>query len=417
MNRALTDSEIKQQLREYIDQFPAFKAILRCLPALELQLQGSVLRFSFKYPCFAPFYEKNYRALFERLIPACFTEEICLLQADSAFSPPRLEKPKSDPLSDSLSDPFGEFIASEANRPALEAARQLSQNKAGAPGFLLVTGAPGSGKSCLLRLTGNAFVSRYGDKAVAQGRALAFRPKLAPHDFWDGTRVLILDDIQETGANPALQSLLAAFIDEGLQTSGKIVLAFCGTDPAIFSSRLNRRLEQALRMELFCADLATRIAYAEKASQNLGLNLHKSQIIALARYAPKISALSGLLQKLKFHDMLGIQPLSPEELEKLALPAGTAPGWRKILQQVGERLNVSLPDMVGQSRRHELVVARQAAMLLCRNKLGLSYPELGRIFGGRDHSTIIHGIRKIQQLRKTDKIMHNLLTELEQGND
>lgn len=283
--------------------------------------------------------------------------------------------------------------------------------------MLLLTGAPGSGKTCLLSLTAAALTARYGDRAVAQSRALAFRPKVAPHDFWTNTHALLLDDIQETISDSPLQTMLAAYIDQGLQAKARIVLAFCGNDPSIFNSRLNRRLEQALRMELFCADLITRIAYAEKASQKLGLNLQKSQIVALARHATKISALSGLLQKLKFHAKLGIQPLAPEELEKLTLPMGIAPRWRKILLRVGERLDVSLPEMVGQSRRHEFVVARQAAMFLCREKLGLSYPELGRIFGGRDHSTIIHGIRKIQQLRKTDKDMHNLLTELEQGED
>lgn len=417
MKRALTDAQIKQQLKDYIDRFPAFKIILSCLPALDLQLQDTVLRLGFKYSCFAPFYEKNYRTLFERLVTACFNEEISLLYSDSAFSPTGVKKPLANHLSDFLSDPFSEFIPSEANKPALEAARRISQDEEGAPHMLLFTGVPGSGKTCLLDLTAAAFISRYGGRAVTQSRALAFRPKLAPHEFWASTRALLLDDLQETGSNQGLQNLLTAFIDEGVQSNAKIVLAFCGSDPAIFSSRLNRRLEGALRMELFCADLATRIAYTEKASRRLGLTLKKSQIIALARYAPKISALSGLLQKLKFHDMLGFQQLSPEELEKLALPAERASGWRRILQQVGERLGVSLPDMVGQSRRHEFVVARQAAMLLCRNKLGLSYPELGQIFGGRDHSTIIHGIRKIQQLRKTDKDMYNLLAELEQTDD
>lgn len=413
MTRALTDAEIKQQLKDYIDHFPAFKTILACLPALELALQGSVLRLGFKYPCFAPFYEKNYRTLFERLIQACLNEEISFLYQDSGFFPPATKKAHSTPLS----DPFAEFIASKANQPALAAARRISLDEEMGSHMLLLTGAPGSGKSYLLTLTGAAFSARYGERAVAQGRALAFRPMLAPHEFWASTRALLLDDIQETVSNPSLQKLLTSFIDEGLEGNAKIVLAFCGTDPAIFNSRLNRRLEQALRMELFCADLATRIAYTEKTSQKLGLNLQKNQIVALARHVSKISALSGLLQKLKFHAMLGTQQLSPEELEKLAIPAGTAPGWRKILQQVGERLNVSLPEMLGQSKRREFVMARQAAMLLCRNKLGLSYPELGRIFGGRDHSTIIHGIRKIQQLRTSDKDMHKLLTELEQGDD
>ncbi len=69
-------------------------------------------------------------------------------------------------------------------------------------------------------------------------------------------------------------------------------------------------------------------------------------------------------------------------------------------------------DILGTRRKPDFVLARQVAMYLCRRKLGLSYPELGKAFG-RGHSTVIHAIKKIQALPQTDKVLHKLVTDLE----
>ena len=76
-------------------------------------------------------------------------------------------------------------------------------------------------------------------------------------------------------------------------------------------------------------------------------------------------------------------------------------------------LNLRPEDILGGKRRPNLVLARQVAMYLCRQKLGLSYPELGRAFGGRDHSTVIHAIKKIKKLLISDKDVQRLVTQLE----
>ena len=147
----------------------------------------------------------------------------------------------------------------------------------------------------------------------------------------------------------------------------------------------------------------------------MDLNLTRAQIMSICRHSARFSAILGLLQKIEFYGKLTGQEFTPEELEKLAHPANQPASWQKITGRVALRLGVRQADLLGPSRKQEHVFARQAAMYLCRNGLGLSYPELGRLFGGRDHATVIHGIRKIQQLRKVDKDINNLLTELENG--
>jgi chromosomal replication initiator protein len=83
-----------------------------------------------------------------------------------------------------------------------------------------------------------------------------------------------------------------------------------------------------------------------------------------------------------------------------------------IVGLVSRGFNLAPEDILGTRRKPDFVLARQVAMYLCRRKLGLSYPELGKAFG-RDHSTVIHAIKKIQALPQTDKVLHKLVTDLE----
>lgn len=82
------------------------------------------------------------------------------------------------------------------------------------------------------------------------------------------------------------------------------------------------------------------------------------------------------------------------------------------MDEVCASFGVTREDLLSPGRRHELVLARQAGMFLCRKHLGLSFPELGRIFGGRDHSTVLYSCKKIEQLQRDDKEIKNRLHDL-----
>ena len=72
-------------------------------------------------------------------------------------------------------------------------------------------------------------------------------------------------------------------------------------------------------------------------------------------------------------------------------------------------------EVLGNGRRPQLVLARQIAMYVCRRRLGLSYPELGRMFGGRDHSTVVHAVKKIKQMLESNKEVQNVVAALEKS--
>ena len=88
-------------------------------------------------------------------------------------------------------------------------------------------------------------------------------------------------------------------------------------------------------------------------------------------------------------------------------------GHEQILAEAARCCDAAPADITGTGRHARLVMARQAAMYVCRRHLGLSYPELGRAFGGRDHSTVIHAVKKIGKMLESNKDVQHLVARLE----
>ena len=100
-------------------------------------------------------------------------------------------------------------------------------------------------------------------------------------------------------------------------------------------------------------------------------------------------------------------------MERLLHGTAARPGdYRDIMEAVARHYGLSADDLVGDKRHPQLVLARQIAMYACRRHLGLSYPELGRAFGGRDHSTVIHAVKKIEKILVNDKNVRHLVASV-----
>ena len=109
-------------------------------------------------------------------------------------------------------------------------------------------------------------------------------------------------------------------------------------------------------------------------------------------------------------------PPSLDDLERLARTGPVQAchaGHEQILAEAARCCDAAPADITGTGRHARLVMARQAAMYVCRRHLGLSYPELGRAFGGRDHSTVIHAVKKIGKMLESNKDVQHLVARLE----
>lgn len=357
--------------------------------------------------------------------------------------------------------PFGEdrtfdtFIANGKHKWALTLARDLARRTAhggaGAPArggenLLVLCGGHGTGKTHVLHAVGNELFRTLGrDLRLLSADDLTERFVTAPgtdarvalrHELAD-TRALLIDDAQRLAAgafSPAapaaaggpsssppasptddLQNELCLILDRFLEQGKTVMLAGAGHPREWrLSAGLFSRLETGLWAELPEPDLDVRLRYAQRQAKALRAPLHRESLLVLAQHCSDIRRLSGLIRRAAAHRTLLGRELSEQDtlniIRQGADPSPLSP--QLIISIVGERCGIPAREILGEKRRPDLVQARQLAMYLCRELLGHSYPVIGKLFGGKDHSTVMHGVKKIKQLQDTDRLIHSLVTEL-----
>lgn len=413
------------------------------LDALALRLEEGRLVVGFPHSYFARWFSMYKQAGFESALARRFPEVpgICyedtpgwtrpgsdapgLATASAPVAPAPGASPNYAAHTDTDgADPFDRFIVNAKNAFPLATARKIAGE--GAPGGATVVvfcGKSGTGKTRLLRALAVALGRRLGEGRVQYCGAAQFcgpgGGTARGAGFWQSCDAVLLDDVQDLAPETLLQRELAAWMDaRPARAPGRLMIfAHAGPagDLAHLTERLRTRLESGLVLELLEPDLDVRLRYLQRAARERELPLSREQLLYLAQRCAQFSLLQGLLRKVEaFAALNGRAPLQAD-LENIVRTGGSVrpAGCREILSSVARGFNLRTEDILGARRRPDLVLARQVAMYLCRRKLGLSYPELGRAFGGRDHSTVIHAVKKIHRLLETDKVVHSLVTELE----
>jgi chromosomal replication initiator protein len=341
-----------------------------------------------------------------------------------------LHRPEAAPDQD-LHAPFGaaytldNYLFNAKNNFPLTVLKETAAGKL-ACNPLVLYGDTGSGKTHLARALGNALSARYGRDAVFFGNADDPAAMQAPLNAWQDEcealrrlssyKALIVDNMQRLSLLPRLSEIMPALIDHCLE-QGKPFVATTGLAPAEWEQlpkRISARLEQGLIMILHTADMDIRLRYVQQQNRMLRLGLGRSQILVLAQQCTGFRRLIGIMQRLSaLRDLLG-QDISREDMNRvLSHTADTGSlNAQQVIRLVAARCNMRPEDIVGEKRHPRIAQARQMAMFLCRTLLHSSYPAIGRLFGDRDHSTVIHSIKKMQFLWDTDKDMHTTLTEL-----
>lgn len=456
----LTVEELKQGLRPLLSGSPgagdngaagtAGLAPGAWFEALALRLEDGALVVGFPHSYFARWFCAHKQAGFESALAQCWPGMPGIRYEDAPSAPaPVARRPAEEAAAaaetpgdtageaadkdtgedtdeDSGEDAFGRFIVNAKNAFPLATARKAAAEGATAGGAALVfCGKSGTGKTQLLKAMAATLARRLGSGVILCGAAkfcggLGDGAAGALHgraeQFWQGCRALLLDDMQDLAGEASWQRSLAALMDA--RPAGRL-LVFAHAGPARelgrLAERLRSRLESGLVLELLDPDLDVRLRYLQRAVREHELPLTREQLLYLAQRCVQFSLLQGLLRKVEaFAELNGRAPLQAD-LENIVRTGGSVrpAGCREIVGSVARGFNLRAEDVLGTRRRPDLVLARQVAMYLCRRKLGLSYPELGRAFGGRDHSTVIHAVKKIHKLLETDKVVHTLVTELE----
>ncbi|MEO0142636.1 MAG: chromosomal replication initiator protein DnaA [candidate division WOR-3 bacterium] len=313
---------------------------------------------------------------------------------------------------------FENFVVGKNNEFAHAAALAVAEAPGEAYNPLFLYGGVGLGKTHLMQAIGN-FVHRQHKnmkvyytqaenimneliEAIQKNLQIAFKKKYRTID------ILLIDDIQFLYGKERLQDEIFHTFDY-LYSQGKQIVLTSDRPPkelTTLEERLTSRFQGGLVVDLQPPDLETRIAILQKkaAIENVKLPSSVAYYIA-SRVKSNIRELEGCLIRL-----MAMASLSGQELtESLAEEAlrdmfGTngQPTKELILKRVCAEFGFSEEELKGKKRTPKLALARQIAMYLVRNLLNLSLTEIGEFFGGKDHSTVIHAIDKIERLRGVD---------------
>ena len=309
---------------------------------------------------------------------------------------------------------FEQFVTGTSNRFAHAAALAVAETPAGNYNPLFIHGDSGLGKTHLLRAISHYVNNHYPSYKVRYVTSETFlnefvqaiRNSTQP-DFkqvYRSNDVLLVDDIQFMEGKDGLQEEFFHTFNDLLQNGAQIVLSSDRGPDAIptLEDRLRSRFKSGLITDIQPPDLVTRLAILEKKAEFAAIEIPGEVLSFIAEnVTDSIRELEGALIKVTAYASITGQRCSYElanrVLADLIDKTTKAPVTvRTILKATSEVFDFTLEQITGGSRRRPLVDARQIAMYVTRNMTDLSYPEIGRAFGNRDHTTVIHAVRKIE---------------------
>ena len=309
---------------------------------------------------------------------------------------------------------FEQFVTGTSNRFSHAAALAVAETPAGAFNPLFIHGASGLGKTHLLRAIAHYVNNHYPSYKVRYVTSETFlnefvqaiRNSTQPEfkQVYRSNDVLLVDDIQFMEGKDGLQEEFFHTFNDLLQNGAQIVLSSDRTPDAMptLEDRLRSRFKSGLITDIQPPDLVTRLAILEKKAEYSAVEIPGDVLSFIAEnVTDSIRELEGALIKVIAYASITGQrcsyDLAKRVLADLIGNTTKAPVTATmILQATADVFNFTLEQITGGSRRRPLVDARQIAMYVTRNMTDLSYPEIGRAFGNRDHTTVIHAVRKIE---------------------
>jgi chromosomal replication initiator protein len=314
---------------------------------------------------------------------------------------------------------FDRFVIGEGNRAAHAAALAVAEAPSEAYNPLFLHGPPGLGKMHLLaavanylRLNAPGLSVRYTTAegftnefvaALRSSGAEGFKARYRDLD------VLLVDDVQFLEGKQRTEEEFFHTFNALYEGGSQLVLSAdrLPSELSTLESRLRDRFEWGLTVPVNPPDLPTRMTVLERLAREAGLATADRD--ALAELARRIDAnvrrLHGALTKAIAHASLTSKPLSAELIAEL-IPHGQQRARPTEIEAIQERVagafGISRAELVGSSRAATPLRARQVAILLTRESTDLSLPQIGRLYGGRDHSTVLNSLKRVEASLATD---------------
>jgi chromosomal replication initiator protein len=325
---------------------------------------------------------------------------------------------------------FKNFVVGAGNQFAHAACMAVAEQPAKAYNPLFIYGDTGLGKTHLLNAIGN-YVAERTDLRIAYLTTEQFTNEVINSIRYDKMMdlrkryrhidMLMIDDIQFLAGKERTQEEFFHTFNALYEAHKQLVLSsdrFPKDMPDI-EERLRSRFEWGLIADLQPPDVETRIAILRKKSEDEGVTLPEDVIQFLATtMKSNIRELEGSLVRLGAYASLTGQTITLEMAKSVLRDLiGTKKkivSMDDIQETVGARFHVKIADLKSRRRSKTLVHPRQIAMYLCRELTDSSYPEIGRQFGGKDHTTIIHACKQVIKAKDNDSVFCATLESLKE---
>jgi chromosomal replication initiator protein len=357
--------------------------------------------------------------------PAQAAAPLAAVVVDRAF------QPRHDPSGINARYTFDSFVIGSSNRFAHAAALAVAESPAQAYNPLFIYGHTGLGKTHLLHAIANYIAQHSAELSVRYVSSETF-----VNDFINSLRdkriegfkqryrtddILLIDDVQFFEGKERIQEEFFHTFNS-LHEAGKQIVMSSDRPPramATLEDRLRSRFEWGLITDIQPPDLETRIAILRRKVRSDGINVDDPELLTYiaSRVSTNIRELEGALTRvLAFSSLTGrrMDVELAQDVLRDVFPQGEAPAVTidRIQELVCERFSVTLEELTGDRRSQNIVYPRQVAMYLSRELTDSSLPKIGREFGGRDHTTVIHATSKIARMIREDRSVYNLVQEL-----
>jgi len=314
---------------------------------------------------------------------------------------------------------FENFVVGKPNELAYAAARRVADSETATYNPLFLYGGVGLGKTHLMHAIAHQTRKRYPQRRVVYLsaekfmvhfiRAVRFQDTMAFKDQFRSVDLLMIDDVQFINGKESTQEEFFHTFNDLVDNNRQVVVSAdkSPSDLEGMEERLRSRLGWGLVADIHATTFELRVGILEAKAEKLGVKIpDKVKEFLAHRIVANVRELEGALNRVVAHATLVGREITVETCQEVLHDLLRANDRRitieEIQKRVAEHFNIRLSDMHSARRARAVARPRQVAMYLAKQLTSRSLPEIGRKFGGRDHTTVMHAVRKVEELRKLD---------------
>lgn len=324
---------------------------------------------------------------------------------------------------------FESFVVGSCNQFAHAAAHAVAMRPSKGYNPLFIYGGTGMGKTHLMHAIGRALLNSFNSLRIVYTTSERFMNQMIQclkadrmllfHQHYRQADVLLVDDIHHLAGKERTQEEFFHTFNELYEHDKQIVISSDSVPKSTpgLVERLRSRFEWGLMVDIQPPDLETKMAILDKKAEVEGVELPEDvRIFVATKTKSNVRELEGALVKLSAYASVTREPISMHMAQQVLRYLGQGHDKRisieSIIRAVGEKFSLQPAQLKMKSNERKIAYPRQIAMYLAKELTNASLPEIGRAFGGKHHTTVLHSVQKIEQLRLKDADLNKLLHSL-----